>query len=74
MKKNKNRGYHKTIVWNDAVGFYARRVMSYMAITPILHHSNNLSLQYSRLLLISSKNAGVTCEMTTCGYNTLQPG
>jgi hypothetical protein len=35
----KNRGYQNPIVWDDAVGFYARRVMSYMAITPILHHS-----------------------------------
>ncbi len=47
MKKNKNRWYHKPIVWNDAVGFYARRVMSYMTITPILQHSNNLSPHYS---------------------------
>ncbi len=30
MKKNKNRGYRKLRVWNDAVGFYARRVMSYI--------------------------------------------
>ncbi len=40
MKKNKNRGYRKLRVWNDAVGFYARRVMSYMAITPLLQYSN----------------------------------
>ncbi len=47
MKKNKNRGYRKLRVWNDAVGFYARRVMSYMAITPILHYSITPSLHHS---------------------------
>ena len=59
MKKNKNRGYRKLRVWNDAVGFYARRVMSYMAITPILHYSNTPTLQQSispvlQVLLTSS--------------------
>jgi hypothetical protein len=48
MEKNKNRGYQKLRVWNDAVGFHARRVMIYMTITPTLQHSNTPALQYSR--------------------------
>ena len=48
MKKNKNRRYQKLRVWIDAVGFYARRVMSYMAIIPLLYHSNTPILQYAK--------------------------
>jgi hypothetical protein len=47
MEKNKNRGYQKLRVWNDAVGFHARRVMIYMTITPTLQHSNTPILQPS---------------------------
>jgi hypothetical protein len=47
MEKNKNRGYQKLRVWNDAVGFHARKVMSYMAITPTLQYSNTPALHHS---------------------------
>jgi hypothetical protein len=59
MKRNKNRGYQKPIVRNDAVGFYARRVMSYMAITPTLHYSNTPILQHSNTPALHYSNTPV---------------